>query len=122
MIYTRPQVAATIPHPLAGLREHAPLPPLPRFTPRPGQILAMYPRPRTPRPGQILAMYPGPQKPRAEIPRTATPEHISVILERMPLIQELKLKTQETPQETPQEEPNDRNTRAISCRTATGPQ
>ena len=103
MIYTRPQVAATIPHPLAGLREHAPLPPLPRFTPHPGQI---------------LAMYPGPQKIRAEIPRTATPEHISVILERMPLIQELKLKTQETPQETPQEEPNDGNTRAISCRTA----
>ena len=121
MIYTRPQIAAVIPRPLTGRRDLAPLP---HPTPRPGQILAMYPGPRY-RPGQILAMYPGPrqpqpQKPRAEAPRTAAPEHISVILERMPLIQELKQRTSE-PQTTQENNPNDRNTSAVLCQPATSP-
>ena len=102
MIYTRPQIAAVIPHPLNGRRE---LPPMPRFIPRPGQILAMWPRPKMP---------------RAELPRTATPEHISVILERMPLIQELKQRTSE-PQTTQENSPNDRNTSAVLCQPATNP-
>ena len=107
MIYTRPQIAAVIPRPLTGRRDLAPLP---HPTPRPGQILAMYPGPRQPQP----------QKPRAEAPRTAAPEHISVILERMPLIQELKQRTSE-PQTTQDNNPNDRNTSAVLCQPATSP-